>query len=108
MSIDRSTRRDFLRGAATASALIPAAMLLGCGKKAAVCNDPGQLSSLSEADRTARNVLKYVDTSTEANKTCSNCLQFQPAGDNQCGTCKVVKGPVAPTGYCSTWAQKPA
>ena len=108
MPVDRSTRRDFLRGTVAASALLPAAMLLGCGKKTPTCNGDAQLSGLSETDRNARNILKYQDQSPEAAKSCSNCLQFVAASEGQCGTCKVVKGPVAPQGYCTTWAAKPA
>ena len=108
MSVDRSSRREFLRGTVAASALIPAAMLLGCGKKAPSCNGDTQLSGLSDADRSARGVLKYQDQSPEPAKNCANCLQFVAAAEGQCGTCKVVKGPVAPQGYCTTWAAKPA
>jgi len=83
-------------------------MLLGCGKKVAVCNGDTQLSGLSDVERTTRSTLKYQDQSPEAAKNCTNCLQFQPAGEGQCGACKVLKGPVAPQGYCTTWAAKPA
>lgn len=108
MSIDRSNRRDFLRSVAAAGALIPAAALLGCGKKAPVCDGDAQLTGLADADKSARKTLKYVDQSPEAAKNCTNCLQFVAAAPDACGTCKVLKGPVAPGGYCSTWAAKPS
>jgi hypothetical protein len=107
MSTDRSTRRDFLRNVAAAGALIPAAALLGCGKKAPVCDGDAQLTGLSDADKSARKALKYVDATPEAAKNCANCLQYVAGAPDSCGTCKVLKGPVAPAGYCSTWAAKP-
>ena len=108
MANDRSSRRDFLRSTLAASALLPAAALLGCGKKLAVCNTPEQLVSLSESDRTMRNGVKYVDAAPDAAKNCANCLQFQPAAPDACGGCKVVKGPIHPKGWCTIWVQKPA
>ena len=57
-------------------------------------------------DLQIRNTLGYVDKSVEADKTCSNCVQFNTGGDTACGTCKVVKGPINPGGYCKSWGAK--
>jgi hypothetical protein len=44
---------------------------------------------------------KYVDKSTVAGKKCSNCTLFKaPAA------CLVVKGKIAPNGYCTAYAPK--
>ena len=81
---------------------------------ATACNKPPALtcvdtSSLSAADAQVRTALAYVDTSTEAGKTCSNCQQFIPApAAGSCGTCKVVKGPINPGGNCKSYVAKPA
>jgi hypothetical protein len=68
------------------------------------CND---LSGLTEADIQMRQTLQYVDESPEPEKLCSNCQLFiAPEGDAACGGCQVIKGPIAPGGYCTSWAQK--
>ncbi len=68
------------------------------------CSD---VSGLSEADKTSRSALQYVDKSPQADKLCKNCQLFQPAPEpSQCGGCQVVKGPIHPNGYCTAWAQK--
>ena len=104
---ETNSRRDFLRLALSAGSLLPAAMLLGCGKKPLVCNDDVAIGSLSSADRATRATLKYVDKTTDPAKHCSNCSQFNaPPGADQCGSCKVLKGPVNPDGYCASWLAK--
>lgn len=51
----------------------------------------------------------YVDKATDASKKCSGCIQFQAApAAGSCGTCKLVKGPINPDGYCKLFAAKPA
>jgi hypothetical protein len=66
-------------------------------------------SGLTEAEVTMRTQLQYVDESPDPAKVCSGCALFvAPAAGGQCGTCQVVKGPIHPDGYCTSWAQKPA
>lgn len=65
-------------------------------------------SGLTEPEIAMRNQLQYVDESPEEGKTCANCALYQPAAEGQCGACTVVKGPIHPNGYCTSWAQKPA
>jgi len=49
----------------------------------------------------------YVEPSTQGEKTCVLCTQFVPAAaSGQCGTCKLLKGPVHPRGYCKAFAAK--
>jgi hypothetical protein len=42
-------------------------------------------------------------------KKCSGCVQYIPAKSNpmkSAGTCKLVKGSIAPNGYCKFYAPK--
>jgi hypothetical protein len=100
---EKLSRRDLLeKSAVFGVALVVGA---GCGKetKALSCNDT---TSLSAADAQVRTSLAYVDTSMEPGKMCSSCQQFIAAAPDACGTCKVVKGPINPKGYCKSFVQK--
>jgi len=104
---DKLSRRDVLqRGAAFgALALVGTA---ACGKeqpKALSCADT---TSLSSADVQVRTSLGYMDISNQPGKSCSGCQQFIPGPPNACGTCKVVKGPINPQGYCKSFVAKTA
>jgi hypothetical protein len=71
-------------------------------KSTTVCAAPAELSALESATRKA---LNYVDESPEPDKVCANCRFFKPSGANAaCGGCEIVGGPIAPKGYCNTWA----
>lgn len=81
-------------------------VLAACGGKSEPdsCSD---VSSLGEAEKTARSALQYVDRSPQPDKQCKGCQLYQPAPEpSQCGGCQVVKGPIHPNGYCTAWAQK--
>jgi hypothetical protein len=101
-------RRDLLQNATGLFALT----ILGvgaCNKEppALSCADTSGLASADLALRTSPAVA-YVDSSTQPGKTCSACLQFNTAGPRSCGTCKVLKGPINPGGYCNLFVAKPA
>jgi hypothetical protein len=100
------SRRYLLQAGATLGVLA-AVETLGCGKKkpALSCADT---SALSPADAQVRTTLAYVDLSVEPGKMCSVCQQFIPGAPTACGTCKVVKGPINPRGYCKSFLAKPA
>jgi High potential iron-sulfur protein len=95
MSNSRSvSRRSFIGGAA---------LLAGAAAT------PGLIMS-----RTARAQQKVPPASVKyqdkpnGNQQCNNCLQFVPGGTpTAVGTCKVVEGPVSPSGYCIIWVAKP-
>lgn len=87
-------------GAAAGSALFGVAC-----KKELACTDTTGLAPMDVQMRTS---LGYVDRSPQPAKTCDNCLQYKAAGENQCGGCNVLKGPVHPKGYCNSWAAKPS
>jgi hypothetical protein len=119
MSEHKMTRRELLAKAAAASVLLvgAGAALSACKADAAgggaagaagaapvaACED---VSALSDADKATRSSLKYVSKSPEAAKNCAGCSLFIPG--QPCGTCKVLKGPIAPEGWCSAFAPKPA
>jgi FtsP/CotA-like multicopper oxidase with cupredoxin domain len=101
---DKLSRRDVLQQSAALGALV----VLG----AAACNKPAALTctdttGLSATDLQVRTSLAYVDASTEPGKTCANCQQFvAPAAAGTCGSCKVLKGPINPSGYCKSYVAK--
>ncbi len=102
---DKLSRRDVLQQGAALGAFV----VMGT----AACNKPAALTctdttGLSAPDVQVRTSLAYVDVSTEPGKLCSGCQQFvAPAAAGSCGTCKVVKGPISPNGYCKSFVAKP-
>jgi hypothetical protein len=104
---DKLSRRELL-GNATALSALAVFGVVACGKKAAplTCTDT---SALAPADLSVRTALAYTDISMEAGKSCLSCQQFvAPAAVGTCGTCKVLKGPINPTGYCKSFVAKTA
>jgi hypothetical protein len=102
------SRREALSKTA-ALAWMAAVPAIGCGKekpKALMCTDT---TGLTPADLQIREtVLAYVDVSAIPGKNCANCQQFIPGPPNACGTCKILKGPINPTGNCKSYLAKPA
>lgn len=82
-------------------------VLTACGGKKSSELDCTDTSGLSGPDLTMRNTLKYVDRSPDPQKLCSNCMFFNPPAQQGCGGCKLIKGPINPKGYCTSWAAKP-
>ena len=109
MEEDKLSRREILQRSAALSLLgftgVAGAALAACKSepKALSCTDT---MSLSAADAQVRVSLQYVDTSVEAGKMCSGCQQYIPGAPDACGTCKVVKGPINPKGYCKSFVAK--
>jgi len=61
-------------------------------------------AELSAGDVAARQAVGYVDESPHTGKLCANCRFFtRPAAGAACGGCQVVRGPIAPKGYCNAW-----
>jgi hypothetical protein len=105
---DKVSRRFLLESSAAFGALAVLGTAVGCNKPPArlACTDT---SGLAPGDVAVRTSLGYVDASVEPGKACSKCQQFVPsASANACGTCKVVKGPINPSGYCKSFVAKPA
>lgn len=97
---DKLSRRTLLERSAALGAL--AVFGAACNKPAPPpsCMDT---SGLAPADVQLRAMLKYADVSTQPGKACSGCKQFNAGAPNACGTCKILKGPVSPGGYCSSF-----
>jgi hypothetical protein len=103
---DKLSRRELLNSAATLGALAVFGTA-ACGKKAAAALSCTDTSALAPADLSVRTALAYADVSTEPGKSCLTCQQFiAPATAGTCGSCKVLKGPINPTGYCKSFAAK--
>lgn len=71
------------------------------------CND---LSGLTEQEKQSRRQmvqsLQYVEESPNPDQLCSNCNFWQPpSGDDPCGGCTLIKGPIHPDGYCTSWVK---
>jgi len=98
------SRRSALRLFVTLPVLSGVVAACGGASKPESCSD---VSSLSAADKTAREALKYTDASPQPDKRCSGCTLYKAAPDAaSCGGCQVVKGPIHPDGYCVSWAKK--
>ncbi len=117
------SRRGFIqRLSLFGAAGVGASMLAACGGEKQADPDPPaeppvaegftctDTEGLTEAELTMRNeTFMYVDTSTEEGKTCDNCALYVAAAEGQqCGTCTIIKGPIHPDGYSTSWAAKPA
>ena len=109
-------RKKFLKHAAALSftGIGAITFLSGCGKKkeepgeakedSGPCND---LSGLTASEKETRVLYRYVANSPHEDKKCHLCNYFiPPAGGAPCGTCQVVKGPINPDGYCTSWVKK--
>lgn len=124
-------RRKFLKGlflSATTTAF-GAAFLQSCGnndqsaeKPAAApkSNEPAAApeaqgtsiidsSQMTQEDFDKRKNLGYVEKSPIEESRCDNCaLYLKPEGDSKYGGCQLLRGPIAPEGYCPYWAAKQA
>ncbi len=103
---DRKMSRRELLGTTLffgAAASLGSSFLQACGGSGPTCTDTAGLSQGDVATRTAN---LYVDVSTDASKNCANCNFFRSSGDNVCGGCQVIKGPISPAGNCRLWAAK--
>ena len=103
-------RRGFLRLAVGVGATAAAGSLVtlgGCksGPKELSCTDT---TGLAPAELAMRTQLQYVDRSPSNEKLCAGCQFFQPKGPEACGACTLVKGPIHPKGYCTSWVKKAA
>ncbi|HVJ19883.1 MAG TPA: high-potential iron-sulfur protein [Polyangiaceae bacterium] len=96
-----SRRHLFVLGASTLAVLGATACKKGPPSSC------GDVSGLSAADAELRKTLEYVDQSPIAAQTCEKCQQWiEPASADQCGGCKVMKGPVHPNGHCKVFVAK--
>lgn len=83
-----------------------AALAVGaCAKKEPdSCNNT---LGLTQEEIKTRTSLGYHDRSTDPNKHCIDCEQYLPPPEkDECGTCKVMKGPVHTKGSCNVFTPK--
>ena len=99
---DAVSRRRFLAATGAALGLAPAIAACGGPIEAASCEG---YDALTEPQLQSRAALNYVDVSPVAGQLCANCrLYNRPEGGSACGGCQLFAGPVAPGGYCTSWA----
>jgi hypothetical protein len=109
-------RRNFIKSSVVLSfsGLGAVTFLSGCGNKK---EEPGEakessepcsdLNGLTAAEKESRELYRYVPDSPHEDKKCHLCNYFiPPTGNAPCGTCQVVKGPINPDGYCTSWVKK--
>jgi hypothetical protein len=117
MSEETLSRRTFIHrvGVWTALAASSGMILQACGGDSSSGGDKtaemkcDDLSKLTDAEKAQRTALGYIEKSTQEGKSCTTCQQHVvPAKETDCGTCKVVPGPINPNGYCNVWVQKTA
>ena len=81
----------------------PAALVaLACEHPPNNCLD---VTSLSQDDANLRKTLGYVDKAPDPEKACAHCRHYVAAPKvSECGTCKLLKGPINPGGTCQAFA----
>jgi len=94
------TRRELIGG-------LPALFVIGCKSADALpatCNDA---TGLTPEEAGARATMGYVDASPHDGKSCAACTQYLAANaSGACGTCKLLKGPIHPRGWCKAFAAR--
>ena len=107
------SRKELLKKGAVVGAVSAVSVALAyCKKKPAGDSAPaaaggcGDVSGLTQAEKDQRTSLNYTDKSSKADM-CSGCALFvAPAGGAACGGCNLLKGPIAPEGWCSSFVKK--
>lgn len=107
------SRKELLKKGAVVGAVGAVSVALAyCKKKPADSSAPaaggcGDVSGLTQAEKDQRTQLQYTDKSPKADQPCSGCALFVAAAAGaSCGTCNLVKGPISPDGWCSSWVKK--
>jgi hypothetical protein len=102
---DKISRRDLFHHSAALGVL--AAVGAGaCGKPQSAALSCSDTSGLSAPDVQVRTALVYNDVSVEPGKACSSCQQFLPGPAGACGSCKILRGPINPSGSCKAYVAK--
>jgi hypothetical protein len=108
------TRRAFLELAIAALAGLAAAC--GGGEQLAALRekakrlgaglDCSDVTGLQPAEASTREANAYRQHSDKPDQFCLGCLNFIPAAvETSCGTCKTVRGPINPDGWCKQWTK---
>ena len=82
------------------AALREQARRLGAGLE---CSD---LSGLFDAEVRTRAENEYRQHTDRDDQFCLNCSNYvPPPSEGPCGTCKTVRGPINPDGWCKQWTK---
>jgi hypothetical protein len=69
--------------------------------------DCSRAPGLWPAEAATRTDNEYRDRSERELEYCFNCSNFVPAPEPAiCGSCRTVKGPINPGGWCESWTEK--
>jgi len=69
-----------------------------------VCDDT---KGLWPAELKTRTDNEYRNASSQPGQACFNCSNFVPPKTRgTCATCRTVKGPIHPLGWCKSWTEK--
>jgi hypothetical protein len=119
METSPTSRRDFLKrlSAVSVIGLGASSVLSACGGGESASNTEAapeaaaapagcmDTTGLTEQEIAMRNQLQYVDVTANPEQACHNCALYLAAADGAaCGGCNLLKGPIAPDGYCISWA----
>lgn len=85
--------------------LLSAALPLGCEKKQPPAR--GCATPIDDASKQLRKSLGYVEKTPREAERCDNCNKYVANQFQACGGCLLFSGPVAPGGYCQSWAATP-
>jgi|GEM_PF-976527 hypothetical protein len=107
------SRREIL----AATIAVAAGLLAACGEdplpalRARARNlgaslDCSDVAMLQPAEAATRADNQYRQHSERDDQFCLACLNYQPPADPAaCGTCKTVRGPINPDGWCKQWTK---
>ena len=103
------SRRDFIERAAVlgiASAGL-GAFVGACtsGGGTLTCTDTTGLADAGPAGPSGASVRRRL---ARGGEELPQLPAYTPAAEGECGGCTVVKGPIHPQGYCTSWAEKVA
>jgi len=68
------------------------------------CSDVAFLTAAELGTRTSNEYRQHHEI---PDQFCLSCLNYvPPPKEGTCGTCKTVKGPINPDGWCKQWTQR--
>lgn len=109
--MDTLSRKEFLKraGIVGATLVVGPAVFQACKQEEKKAQGPkcDDVTGLTPEEIEQRKNLQYTDNSPDPNKLCQNCaLYVLPEGNSPCGKCNLIKGPVSPMGWCTSWVPK--
>lgn len=116
MTREELSRRAFMRKVgAVAATLAGGYVVSACGggerapgAQTSAAPDCSDLTGLTEQEKSMRATLQYVEVSEVEGRNCLNCNFYSQEEGAACGACTLIKGPIAPNGWCASWVAKPS